>query len=375
MSDLPVVGLQPCRTYGISEVRRALRAALGALPGLAALLRPGATVLLKPNIVSPRPPDCVVCTHPAIVQAMAEVVHDAGARLIVADQPTYSFAKQAAEALRPTGYFEALADLPAEIAFLGRDGYDLVPVTSPLRLPTVHIARLAREVDVVVNLAKCKTHVQATLTLALKNMFGAVAPRDRMRVHARGAYEELAAALADCFSALVPHLNVTDAVVAMEGAGPSRGRPRQVGALAASTNAVALDLVTEKLVGMSGQVGVTRMAAEKGLGPRDLSGLSVAGADPEELAVKLTPPPRLGRSFPRVFGRAAEGLMYVRPRVNTRVCIACRGCAESCPVGAIRIEGHAVIDRSRCIECFCCMEACPADAIDVNRSWLARLFG
>jgi len=375
MNGTPTVAVQPCRTYGLTEVRSAVQAAVHALPGVSDLFRPGATVLLKPSVVTPRPPDRAVCTHPAVVQAMAEVAHESGCDVIVADQPTYTFVNQREEALRPTGYFEAVAHLPARLLLLGRDGYAPTEVPSPLRLSSVHIARLARGVDVVVNLAKCKTHTQTTLTLALKNMFGAVAPRDRMRVHARGAYDELAAALADCFSALVPQLNVMDAVVAMEGAGPSRGPARHVGAIAASTNAVALDLVMEDLVGMTGQVGLTRAAARKGLGPADLAGVTIAGADPRDLRTHLVPPPRLFRGFPPILGRLAEGLVYIRPRVDPRTCVACGGCAQACPVGAIRVKAHAAIDRARCVECFCCMEACPADAIDVERSFLARLVG
>jgi len=372
MCETPVVALQPCPTYDIAEVRRALRACLEGLPGAADLFRPGKTVLLKPNVVHPRGPERAVCTHPAVVQAMAEIAHEAGCQVLVSDQPTYFLAKQPDEALRPTGYFEAVADLPAEVTLLGRDGYEPVEVPSPLRFPTVHIARLARSVDVIVNLAKCKTHTQTTLTLALKNMFGVVAPRDRMRVHARGTYEELAAALADCFSALVPQLNVMDAVVGMEGLGPSRGTPKLIGALAASTNAVALDLVTENLVGLGGKVGLTKAAAQKGLGPARLEDVRLTGADPLSLRASLVPPPRLLRGFPAFLGRVAERVLYIRPRVSTAACIACGGCAETCPVGAITIRGHAVIDRSRCVECFCCMEACPADAIDVQRSFIAR---
>jgi len=375
MSDTPTVALEPCHSYDLTEVRSALRTALDAVPGVSELFRPAATVLLKPSVVSPRPPDCAVCTHPAIVQAMAEVAHESGCDVIVADQPTYTFVNQPEEALRPTGYFEAVAHLPARILLLGRDGYAPSEVPSPLRLSTVHIARLARDVDVVVNLAKCKTHTQTTLTLALKSMFGAVAPRDRMRVHARGAYDELAAALADCFSALVPQLNVMDAVVAMEGAGPSRGPARHVGAIAASTNAVALDVVTENLVGMTGQVGLTRAAARKGLGPADLAEITITGADLRDLQTPLVPPPRLFRGFPPILGRLAEGLVYIRPDVDPKMCTGCGGCAQACPVGAIRVEGHARVDRARCVECFCCMEACPADAIDVERSFLARLVG
>jgi uncharacterized protein (DUF362 family)/Pyruvate/2-oxoacid:ferredoxin oxidoreductase delta subunit len=330
-------------------------------------------VLLKPNVVTPRGPDRPVCTHPAVVRAMAELAHEAGCTVLVADQPTYAMDRGGDDPLQPTGYREAVKGLPIEVHLLGRDGYAPVSVPSPLRLPTVHVARLAQQVDAVINLPKCKTHVQTTLTLAVKNMFGAIAGRDRMRVHARGTYDDLAAALVDCFASVVPQLNVMDAVVAMEGPGPSRGPAKHVGAIAASPDAVALDLVTEELVGFAGQVGTTRAAAERGLGPGALAEVTIAGGDLGALKTRLAPPPRLFRSLPPFLGRLGERLVYVRPRVDRTACVACGGCAEACPVAAVEVKGHAIIDRDRCIECFCCMEACPADAIGVERSLLSRM--
>jgi len=373
MNPSHVVAVRPCRTYEIDAVRRAVRECLSLADGAADCFRAGTSVLLKPNVVSPRSPDRPVCTHPAIVRAVAEVAVEAGCRVLVADQPTFVFAERGDDALTPTGYADALRGLPVEVRLLGHDGYEPVAVPNAFRLPTVHVSRMFRSADAVVNLAKCKTHTQTTLTLALKNLFGAVAPRDRLRVHGFGQYAAVAEALADCCSATVPQLNLMDAIVGMEGPGPTQGPAREIGVVAAAVNAVAMDLVIEDLVGMRGEVGVTQAAARAALGPKSLEEVAVVGAEPHDLRVPFKRPPVLGRSFPALFGHLGERLLYVRPRIDAGRCIACGGCAKACPVGAVNVRGHAVIDRAICVECFCCMEACPVDAISVQRSLLARL--
>jgi uncharacterized protein (DUF362 family)/ferredoxin len=374
MNPAHLVALQPCDSYELPAVRSAVRRCLDSVGDALSFLQAGAHILLKPNVVTPREPARAVCTHPAVVRAVAEVVLGAGCRVLVADQPTFGFARGREEILAPTGYFEALAGLPAEVTLLGRDGYEPVAVDYPRHLPTVHVSRLYRQVDGVINLPKCKTHTQTTLTLALKNPFGAVAPRDRLRVHALGGYYALAEALVDCYAATAPEFHLMDAVVAMEGPGPTQGRPRHMGLLAASRNAVAMDFVFEYLTGLMGQVGLTEVAARAGFGPRQIEDVPICGTDPADLQAPLRPPPIIGRSYPAALGRVGEKLLHVRPGIDRRRCIACGGCRQACPADGITIGRHATIDRDVCVECFCCMEACPVDAIHVDRGLLARLF-
>ncbi|MGQ9730995.1 MAG: DUF362 domain-containing protein [Candidatus Zipacnadales bacterium] len=372
MNSRYLVVVQPCSNYALGTIRQAVRDCL-TLGGLPAYLQPGTTVLLKPNIASPRVPESAICTHPTVVRAVAEFIYEAGCQVIVADQPTFALAPTPDRVLDPTGYKNALRGIPAEICLLGRDGYEPVTVSSPFRMSRVHVSRLYRSVNTVINLAKCKTHIQTTLSLALKNTFGAIAPRDRLRIHALGSYRGLAEGIADCFSATVPEFNLVDGVMGMDGPGPTQGTPRHLGFIAASPHAVALDLVVESLVGMEGQVGLTEIMRTK-FGPPSADDISIIGANPADLRIPIRRPPMLGRSFPRLFGPIGERLLYIRPRVHRGRCLACGGCAQACPVGAIRIANYAFIDRNKCVECFCCTEACPVDAISVDRSLLARVF-
>lgn len=370
----PTVSLRRCSEYTPREVTAAVREALEALPGVQELARSGRRALLKPNIVNPRRPETAVCTHPEIVRAVAEFLHEAGCDLLVADQPTYARVHMTEEVFSLPGYREALRGLPAEWVLPTAVGYESYSVPRPQQVSVVYLSRVLREVDFVVNLPKLKTHMQTRLTAAVKNTFGLVAPRQRMDLHALGPGARLSGGIADCFGAAPPALSLLDAVVAMEGPGPARGRPRLTRWVAASTDAVALDAWAAELAGFGPEeIATTAAAAAAGHGEGDRSRTAVVGDDPQALRVRLRRAPRLTEHLPSWAGALGRRWLYTRPRVHAQRCTACGQCAASCPAGCIAVAAVAQIDYRRCLECFCCMEACPCEAIEVTRGLLNRL--
>lgn len=362
------VHLVACQDYGPPALAEAVWEALEAV-GAGDCISAGTQVLLKPNLISSMPPERAVCTHPAVVRAVAEWALRRGAHVIVADQPGYALTDDAQTCFRDTGLVEALTDLPVELRLLARGGYDTVALESHHRLREVLFAKDVLAADVVVNLPKAKTHSQTLFTGAVKNMFGAVAPKQRLGVHLLGRFWALSEAIADCYSARVPELHLMDAIVAMEGLGPTQGRPVQTGFLAASTDGVALDAVTEDLLGFeAGAVATTVAAAGLELGERDLGAIRVTGASPDAVrrAVQQSPVVRADLMGPLV--RLVGSVVRARPRVRPRLCRGCGACAGICPAGVITVDRVATIQPEGCVECFCCLEACPYDAIFVQRS-------
>lgn len=374
------VHLATCADYDREAVRAAIHACWTAVAP-SEFIAPGMTVLLKPNIINDMPADRAVCTHPEVVRAVAEIVIEAGGQVLVADQPGYASAEEASEAFKRTGMVEACADLPVKFELLSRGGYEELAPAQPYRLSTVQYCARVRQVDRVINLGKAKTHSQTLVTGAIKNMFGAMAPRQRIEVHLLARYWALSEAIVDCFAVRPPDLNIVDAIDIMEGMGPTQGQPRRMGVLAASTDAVALDATIQQAMGYGRDEVATTIAAHNlGLGEIDPAQIEVSGASLEQVSIRIerSPVVKMERLGPLV--KLLKGLVTARPRVKRKDCRLCGACAQICPNKAIVVEDYARIDCERCVECFCCQEACPHDAIALKRSafyalstWLYRL--
>ena len=144
-----------------------------------------------------------------------------------------------------------------------------------------------------------------------------------------------------------------DAIVGMEGEGPAGGTPRQVGAVIASADSVALDVIASSMAGLDPmEVYSNKAAARRGLGPSSADEVEVVGEDWHALApegFKLPATRSVGHDAD-VARQANARLDHVAtlPRSSQGDCTRCRKCQESCPVAAIVVgDGGPVFDHGR----------------------------
>ena len=323
----------------------------------------GKSVLLKPNVLGPISQERPVCTHPSLVRAAVEAVRRRGAaRIMVGDNSGMRAYGSNEHAARVSGILDA-AD--GHWVNLGAS-----PVATALRCEVAARLAFSREVlqaDLVIGLPKMKTHVGTGVTGAVKNTYGHLVGGEKVRLHreARGP-EAFARAAIDVYQVRPPDLSILDAVVAMEGQGPSGGKPREVGRVLASTNAVALDTVMAAMMGLEARrVPMLRVAGERGLGPVDLGDIQIDGPFETVPDFKV---PRISMGLASLATRAISYLVVTRPEVRRKKCVKCGSCAEACPVEAITMTDEGpVIAYSKCISCFCCHEMCRYEAMDVTR--------
>ena len=144
-----------------------LRELLAPLGGMEAFVSPGEKVLLKPNLLGPFPPDAAVTTHPAVVEAAARLVLEAGGRCFVGDS---SGCGSREAVLRTTGIGEVISRLNLEWADLDTPAGCEFPQARVAR--RIQLGAPLAGMDKIINLPKAKTHVQMVATGAVKNLYG-----------------------------------------------------------------------------------------------------------------------------------------------------------------------------------------------------------
>jgi len=369
---MPIVSTIVCESYELDLARRAVNEALAPLGGIGRFVRPGMKVLLKPNLLAAADLERAITTHPALVQAVVELVKKAGGTVLIGDSPGGPV-KQSPSVWRKGGMTRAVEQTGARLAVF--DGV----TWKRLNGNDYFIANPVLEADLIINLPKLKTHALTLYTGAVKNLFGAIPGTRKREIHLRApGVQDFSQALVDVLELVQPGLTIIDGVLGQEGNGPGMGgTPHQYGCLAASADSVALDAVIAQALGYRpGEVLHLAQAEERGLGTASLDQIDIVG-ERQALDFGVVDLPKAHWYF-RVPSWASAPLRKaarVRPLLDPSKCIGCGRCAEVCPQEIITPGHPPEFDLSGCIGCLCCTEICPEGALTPRRNWVAKLVG
>lgn len=220
----------------------------------------GRKVLLKPNLVE-WDPSTNINTDVAVVSAALEVFRQLGADVKIGEGPghrrdTYDLAKQA----RYRGEIEKFDGLFVD---LNRD--DVSPVKNFANEPEFYFPNTALDADLIVSLAKMKTHHFAGATLSMKNFFGLVPgsvygwPKNTLhKIGIDRSIVELSRVFRKTFA-------IVDGVVGMEGNGPIQGTSKQAGVLVMGRDLRAVDATCCRIMGID-PAKLEYLATSNGLG-------------------------------------------------------------------------------------------------------------
>jgi uncharacterized protein (DUF362 family)/ferredoxin len=372
------VALVRCEGYDRGAVREAVQRGLDLLGGAGRFVRPGERILLKPNLLAPRGPERAVCTHPSVFAAVAERLSAAGAVLSYGDSPGFAGMEFVA---RRAGIAEVARELGVVPADFSRG--ETVSFPDGRLIKQFTLARGALEAAGIVSLPKLKTHGLTRMTGAVKNLFGCIPGALKAEFHARLPNADLfAQMLVDLGRYLRPRLHVMDAIVAMEGNGPSSGEPRPMDVLLLSSDPVALDATACRLVSLDPRlVPTVRYGESFGLGRAE--GIDLVGDPLESFVVAGFQANRERRPTtegPGRVSRLARRIIVPKPVIVAERCTRCGTCVSVCPVSpkAVDFDDPArtrppVHHYERCIRCYCCQEMCPEGAIRIEVPLLGRL--
>jgi uncharacterized protein (DUF362 family) len=234
-------------------------------------VKPGANVVIKPNMGWARKPDQAANTNPELLSEVIRLCRSAGARSVkVLDNPVD----------RPVS---AVATMSGIRAAAESAGARFISVGSPAMfqkyelkrgkvLKTADVLREVLRADVFINIPIAKVHGSTAVTLGCKNLMGTV--RNRGAWHSSSSLDQC---IADYVAHVRPNLVIVDAVRVLLTNGPKGpGRTKDLNVVVAGTDPVAVDAYGATLLGQrADRIGHLRLAHTMGAGEIDLKRVKI----------------------------------------------------------------------------------------------------
>ena len=376
--DLDKVSVIGCKSYDINQLDFIIERHFKELDPKGLLIKKGANVVIKPNLLLRRTPEEATTTHPEFIAAIIRAVKRRGGVPVIAESPGGAYTKFNLHSVYSLCGIEEIAR--REGAQLNYDtGYHEVVSEDGKVCRSFNMIDPIARADIVISAAKLKTHAMMNYTGAVKNLFGVVPGLMKPEFHYRFPKKaDFGNMLVDICERVKPAISFIDGIEGMEGNGPSGGSKRFVGLTLAGLNPHAVDLLASRLIGFSPkEVPTVAAAIERSLCPGSIDGLEIVGERVERYLTDFAKPDSMGTDvlakMPAFIRRPLVKSLTPKPFIVRSTCIGCGKCIESCPQKTIRlVNKKAVINYSKCIRCYCCHEMCPEKSIAIKKSLMGR---
>ncbi len=258
-----------------------------------------------------------------------------------------------------------------------------------------HVAKEVVDARMLINLPKLKTHFENGMTACLKNLMGClVGQENKKKVH-----DNLAENILRINNAVKPHLHIVDALIAMEGLGPTKGVPVRMDQIVIGTDPYLIDLVCANMARFDyKKVRTLELAEKKGILTWDYFKFADSINLPENRK-KFAPPkasplarfihsPKRQKFFLKIrntaffsylastdwFGKLlfltdlrqdvflSEEMTCEDLKIDRKLCNDCGVCKDVCPL-ELDLPNDLELENG-CIECMYCYSVCPKHAIN-----------
>jgi len=294
------------------QVFDVVKKAVEYVGGIKSIIKKGDTVAIKPNVVTGELSGPGVTTDKRVVEALIRLSKEAGAGKVLIVEGAGYFT-ETSKALELSGYVALAEKYGVEIVDVDKSPVVEIDVPDFLLIDKVEVSKAFMEADVRINVPVMKTHDQLKVTLGVKNLKGVLPRYMKRNFHKIGVVK----GILDLNKAVKVDLTVLDAIVAMEGLGPSFGPKVELNTVIASKDVYALDRVASKIMGFEAEE-LDYLVEADAAGLIDLSSqIEVVGEPVESFTYKFERPPT-GTDF-------AEGVTVI----TDGACSACHGTIHS----------------------------------------------
>ncbi|MCX7966697.1 MAG: DUF362 domain-containing protein [Syntrophorhabdaceae bacterium] len=317
-------------------------------------------VLIKPNLLSAKPPEKAVTTHPLMVASLAEILMDNSCNVYIGDSPGY---ESTDKVLQKAGYMEIIRHLNIKISRFDEKIVKRNEGISPYK--EFVLGEDPDRFELIFNVPKLKTHTMMGLTLGVKNTFGFIHAFHKAKWHLRAGKDRglFARVLIDIHNIIKPHITILDGIIGMDGEGPSHGRIRNLGIICISKNTYALDYHIERMIKLPYLLPITKEAKKISfIGEYEV----IEYGNPVIKDFVMPKTMNTDCNLPEGIKTVLKNLLIKKPKIKRGICKGCGVCIKVCPASAVEaFNGSVKFDYKKCIRCYCCQEMCPNDAIKI----------
>ena len=276
--------VEPAAAADIAAVKGpaalAVRAAVDAFGGMGAFVKPGARVVLKPNMGFPTPPARGATTSPVVIAETAKMCAEVGAKsILIIDHPV----RKATVCLELNGIRDACAGIPKTrvIAVDRKEFFEEIEIPDGKVLSKAKVLGEVIRADTFINIPIAKSHSGTNVSFGLKNLMGVI--WNRWSFH---SLYNLSEAIADLATVVRAHLTIVDATMALLNGGPQGpGDIEATNTVVAGVDPLAVDAFTVGLAQWYGKqwraqdIKHLAAASERGIGEIDISALRIKQID------------------------------------------------------------------------------------------------
>ena len=260
------------------DIEDAVRRSITLLGGLN--IKRNSLVVIKPNVCYPKNTDGMIITDPRVLEAIIGVARERTHNIIVVESDSMS--GTAEYRVKKSGVMDIIEGCGVDFLNLSEDEVDEHEVAGF----TLQIPKTLQKADFVINVPKVKTHEITTITVAMKNMFGALANKKKMELHS-----QLTKVLVFINKVLRQDFILVDGIIGMEGLGPIHGKPVRLGLIIAGLNPVTVDSICCHIMGFNPYAVEPLLEAYKeGIGEIDIKRIQILGEKINNVKKRFTHP-------------------------------------------------------------------------------------